>query len=94
MTARDHFEALRGHGVRIDAALYDPGAQLRLDSELLAREGVRPIAWRLSAPRSGAHHSRLLGVALRKLLLERDGLEAQESLLSPPARRAYLSPGA
>jgi uncharacterized cofD-like protein len=68
MAASDHLAALRRHGVRVDAALYDPAAKLHFKPEQLARESVAPLPRPLRAERSGVHHPQLLSAALHELL--------------------------
>ena len=43
MRASDHLGALRRHGVRVDAALYDPRAELHFDAAELAGERVEAL---------------------------------------------------
>jgi uncharacterized cofD-like protein len=43
MSAIDHLRAFTSHGVRVDAVLHDPSAQLRFDASELESHGVRSI---------------------------------------------------
>jgi uncharacterized cofD-like protein len=64
----DHLSALRRHGVRVDAALYDPEATLRLEPAVLARYGVAPIPRALrSSSDHAVHDPDRLRSALREL---------------------------
>lgn len=56
MAGIDHLRALRRHGVRVDAALYDPEATLRLAPAVLARYGVAPIPRALRSSSDPAVH--------------------------------------
>jgi uncharacterized cofD-like protein len=67
MTGDDHLVALRDHAVRIDAALYDPEASLKLTEDRLVRDGVQPLGRRLRSREPGLHDPILLGHALREL---------------------------
>jgi uncharacterized cofD-like protein len=67
MTAADHLAAVRSHGVRVDAVLYDPGASLQFATGQLAREQVPAIARRLRARQPGTHDPVLLHDALHEL---------------------------
>ncbi len=68
MTAFDHLAALRRHGVRVDAVLYDPDARLRFDAPQLAVRGYEPHPRLLSSAVSGAHDPALLRMAFIDLL--------------------------
>jgi len=68
MTGDDHLVALRNHGVRVDAALFDPRAELHLDARRLADDHVQPILRPLQGPRRGVHDQRLLRAAIGELL--------------------------
>jgi uncharacterized cofD-like protein len=70
MTGRDHLAALRRHGVRVDTALYDPGAELKFESEQLAGERVRAVQRPLRSEQSGIHEPVLLRAALMELFAE------------------------
>lgn len=70
MAASDHLAALRRHGLRVDAALYDPGAQLHFEAEQLARERVAPLPRALRSERPGVHDPLLLRAALQKLFAD------------------------
>lgn len=64
----DHLRALRLHGVRVDAVLYDPAATLRLEGAALARYGVAPIPRALrSSDDHAVHDPDRLRSALREL---------------------------
>lgn len=64
LTARNHLAALRRHGVRVDAVLYDPGAELSFAPGHLARQRVEAIARPLMNGRRGVHDCVLLRQAL------------------------------
>lgn len=68
MTGDDHLAALRRHGVRVDAALFDPGAELHLDGGQLEADGVQPMPRPLQGARRGVHDRRLLRAAIGELL--------------------------
>jgi uncharacterized cofD-like protein len=68
MTGDDHLAALRRHGVRVDAALFDPRAELRLDAGQLEADDVQPMPRPLQGPRRGVHDPRLLRAAIGELL--------------------------
>jgi uncharacterized cofD-like protein len=68
MAGDDHLAALRRHGVRVDAALFDPRAELRLDARQLEDDHVQPIPRPLQGPRPGVHDKRLLRAAIGELL--------------------------
>lgn len=72
LTATDHLLALRVHGVRVDAVLYDPSATLSFDSSKLAAIGVESVPRTVrSASDPGAHDSERLRAALSELLARR-----------------------
>jgi len=75
MSADDHLAALVRHGVRADAVLYDPAAELHFDADELESRGL--IAWPhpLRSEQSGVHDPVLLRAALGEVLvdLERAG---------------------
>ncbi len=77
LTATDHLLALRAHGVRVDALLYDPTATLTFDPSELAGYGLEPIARRL---RSGADNVRHDPEKLRSVLRELIGLRPVSAL--------------
>lgn len=66
-TANDQLAALRRHGVRVDAALYDPKAALQLASQQFADLGVELIPRRLCGATPGMHDRELLRTALTEL---------------------------
>ncbi|MBV9047496.1 MAG: YvcK family protein [Solirubrobacterales bacterium] len=67
MTAWEHLAALRRHGVRVDAVLYDPRAKLHFDADRLSARGYEPLPRLLRSARPGAHDPALLRVALEEL---------------------------
>ncbi len=67
-TAGDQLDVLAGHGVRIDAALYDPDSGLGPSSERLAERGVETIPRSLRARTSRVHDRQLLRSALTELV--------------------------
>ena len=67
LAGSDHLRALRRHGVRVDAALYDPEATLRLEPAVLARYGVAPIPRALRSSDHAVHDPDRLRSALREL---------------------------
>ena len=75
MAGADHLAALRRHGVRVDAALFDPGADLHLDARELEDDHVAPIPRPLRGTRRGVHDQALLRAAIGELL-EADGAAA------------------
>jgi uncharacterized cofD-like protein len=68
MTGADHLAALRRHGVRVDAALFDPRAELHLDARQLEDDRVQPLPRPLRGARRGVHDQRLLREAIGELL--------------------------
>lgn len=69
MTAMDHLHILRLHGIRVDLALYDPAAALKLDAGELAKQGVKSISDTLrSGTASAAHDAERLGLVLASLI--------------------------
>jgi uncharacterized cofD-like protein len=68
MTACDHLAALRRHGLRVDAVLYDPAARLHFEPGQLADEGLEPLPRFLRSVKPGVHDPALLRVALKELL--------------------------
>ncbi len=82
MSAEDHLSAIRGHGVRVDDVLYDPGAELHFDAAALARNRITGFALPLQAAGRAAHDPHLLGTALESLF------EAQPSALGTVAGRS------
>jgi len=73
MTAEDHLSALRTHGVRVDATLYDPAARLHFRAPSLARCQIPGFARPLQAGRLPVHDARLLGGALESLFSAQSG---------------------
>ena len=67
-TANEQFDALRRHGVRLDAVLYDPAASLRLEVRQFHAEGVQTIPRDLIGATRETHDPELLRVALSELL--------------------------
>jgi uncharacterized cofD-like protein len=65
MRGLDHLRVLKDHGVRVDAALYDPDGQLGLDPRRLRRMAVQPLPAPLSGAGGKTHDELLLGHALR-----------------------------
>ena len=68
MAGEDHLAALRRHGVRVDAALFDPRAELALNRQRLEDERVRPMPRPLLSARRGVHDQRLLRAAIDELV--------------------------
>ena len=68
MTGDDHLAALLRHGVRVDAALFDPRAELQLDPRQLEHHFVRPVPQPLLGPHRGVHDQGLLRAAIGELL--------------------------
>jgi uncharacterized cofD-like protein len=68
MTGDDHLAALRRHGVRVDAALFDPRAELHLDARQLEADDVQAMPRPLQASRRGVHDQQLLRAAIGELL--------------------------
>jgi len=69
MSAGSHLVMLRRHGVRVDAVLYDPKAELSFTPAQLARRRVQAIARPLRATEAGVHDRVLLRTALREAML-------------------------
>jgi uncharacterized cofD-like protein len=68
MAGDDHLAALRRHGVRVDAALFDPRAELHLDARQLEDDHVQAMPRPLLGPRRGVHDQGLLRAAIGELL--------------------------
>ena len=83
LSARNHLSVLRRHGVRVDAVLYDPEAELSFAPKYLARQRVEAIARPLLNGRRGVHDPALL----RQALCEMFGREREAAQLS---RRAVI----
>jgi uncharacterized cofD-like protein len=81
MAASDHLGALRRHGVRVDAALYDPRAELHFEASQLAGEGVEALPRPLQGHRQGTHDPVLLRTAVRELLAEPGRAGARQAAL-------------
>ena len=64
MTLTDHLAALRRHGVRVDCALHDPGAELRFRSQPHDAATVELLGRPLRGAEPGAHDTHLLRAAL------------------------------
>jgi uncharacterized cofD-like protein len=64
----DHLTAVREHGGRVDAFLYDPERGLRVDPEAVAALGARPVAAPISQPEGLVHDPLQLAKALSALL--------------------------
>jgi uncharacterized cofD-like protein len=71
MSANDHLAAMRSHGVRFDAVLYDPCVELRFDAATLARHAVAAIPSPLRGDQYGLHDVPLLRAGLVELLAGR-----------------------
>jgi uncharacterized cofD-like protein len=67
MTASDHLDTLRRHGVPVDVALYDVEADLSLDPALLSQANVFGSAHPMRSDRVGVHDPVKLKVALDDL---------------------------
>jgi uncharacterized cofD-like protein len=67
MSSGDHHAALRDHGVRVDAVLYDPAAQLHPSQEDLAGWGLRALGRPLASRIPSCHDPALLSAALEEL---------------------------
>lgn len=71
LTARAHLAVLRRHGVRVDAVLCDPEAELSFAPAQLARRHVEAIPRPLEDRcRPGVHDPALLRTALREILVD------------------------
>ena len=68
MSGQDHLAALRRHGVRVDAALFDPSAELHFEARQLEADHIQPMPRPLQGPRRGMHDQRLLRAAIGELL--------------------------
>ncbi|MGO9752503.1 MAG: gluconeogenesis factor YvcK family protein [Solirubrobacteraceae bacterium] len=71
MSAADHLAALRDHGVRFDAVLYDPAAELGFRSEQIVHDGLSAYAAPLQGDVPGVHDAGLLRAALLELFAGR-----------------------
>jgi uncharacterized cofD-like protein len=69
MSAAGHLDALCAHGVRLDAVLYDPTAELAFEPEQLRAAGLDPYPRPLRhGGRVSAHDPKLLQLALDELI--------------------------
>jgi len=68
MSASGHLAALRRHGIRVDAVLYDPEAEVSFAPTHLARRGVEAVPRPLQDDEPGIHDPVLLRTALRGIL--------------------------
>jgi uncharacterized cofD-like protein len=71
MSAAEHLAALRGHGVRVDAVLFDPAAKLHLTARQCDATHVRALAYPLVNSADGGHDPVLLSAALTEVFSER-----------------------
>lgn len=71
MCALDHLRALRRHGVRIDAVVHDPGAELHFTAAQLARARLDGVSQRLRGVDPDRHEPELLRRALQELFATR-----------------------
>jgi uncharacterized cofD-like protein len=94
MTAWDHLAALRRHGVRVDAVLYDPAAKLHFEADQLSREGLEPLPRFVRSTEPGVHDPALLRVALNELLTRPAGADAMGSSSSRSASERFGPPRA
>ena len=67
-TAQDQLAALRRHGVRVDAVMYDPSATLHFAPEGLAGQGIDALPRQLAGSDPGVHDRQLLRKALTEYL--------------------------
>jgi uncharacterized cofD-like protein len=67
MSAVDHLATLRRHGVRVDAVLFDPAAQLHFSPRQLEATGLRALGYPLLGSLPGRHDPALLRAALHDL---------------------------
>jgi hypothetical protein len=67
MSAADHLNTLRRHGLRVDAALFDPAAPLHFTPAELGAIDIPALAYPLVGPVSGTHDPVLLAAALDDL---------------------------
>jgi uncharacterized cofD-like protein len=67
MSAADHLSALRRHGVRVDAVLFDPAAELHFTSSELDAAQVPGFPYPLVSSVPGRHDPTLLSAALDDL---------------------------
>jgi uncharacterized cofD-like protein len=67
MSAADHLNTLRNHGVRVDAALFDPAAPLHFTPAELEAIDIPALAYPLMGSVPGTHDPGLLAAALDDL---------------------------
>lgn len=67
MSAMDHLNALIGHGVRVDAVLYDPDATLHFEADELARRHIEALPRLVRSELSGLHDPERLRLELGAL---------------------------
>jgi uncharacterized cofD-like protein len=67
MTGAEHLSALRRHGVRVDAVIYDPDAEVHLTPANLAGEDLFVLTCPLRSRQPGVHDAELLRAALEEL---------------------------
>jgi uncharacterized cofD-like protein len=71
MTAIDHLAALRRHGLRVDAALYDPAAEVSFAADQVPPGHIELIPRPLRSSDPGSHDPALLRAALVQLFNEK-----------------------
>jgi len=74
MTAIDHVLALRRHGVRVDAVVYDPSAELAFSREELAKHGVGAVTGELLGAPLHCHDPGRLRAVLHELIGSRQAI--------------------
>ena len=67
MTAGDHLDALRRHGVRVDAVLYDPDAPLTFTAQQLAESELPALSRHMQSTDPAVHDPASLHAALYEL---------------------------
>jgi uncharacterized cofD-like protein len=68
LDATDHLEAVLGHGVRVDAFVYDIQSSLHADPARIRAHGVEPVAADVAREGGGAHDPVQLAITLRALV--------------------------
>jgi len=85
MSGADHLQALRHHGVRIDAALHDPRARLALDGDGDTRGRPDVFSLALEAGEPGVHDTAALRTALATVFAAR---RRRRAIAGPASRSA------
>jgi uncharacterized cofD-like protein len=82
MSAAEHLQTLRSHGVRVDAALFDPAATLHFTPRELEAAEIPALPHSLTSAVPGRHDPALLSAALRELFLATPPTRSQDTFIA------------